>query len=926
MKDAKSIRQDIFDKVMDVFDKNSIKYTMSEDAKRKFINNEVNIYGEAPLILSVYDAESMSKLTSLINKDIASLGGHAKRDSYNTLYVYYDDSMLVEPTKEMVDESADDLALPEPDKETVTVEEILNATNKKKIYLTSDWHFFKNHYKHEANYVNTQKIVTWCRQNIKDDDVFMYLGDISFRYANEKDQKESARILNTLPGIKILILGNHDLMLGDEYYTLCGFDYVFQTLEWNNLIFTHRPINMETYPNDYLNIHGHIHNLRAYNTCDGKRNVNVYPMFYDNKPVTLDYILNHVEELVKDNYWNKNYGYGESYIDDNDEPDIVTETKRSELPDSAFGIPEDRKYPLDTEKHVQSAIKLFGHAEESKKHSLAKRIKAAAKKYDISIPENTQCYKYLTEGGIEDIIPADVKAIVFDMGSVLVTSDMEHMIMNGLHISEYLAHTMVDYVKDVLFHNEEKLEDYTEDEAKQYFMDNTPDDMHKYIDDIFGFMLEALHPYEYVDSMLEVLRRRGYKLYYLSNWPLWSYNIEKPFFDKFTKNFDGGMFSCHSAYMKPDERFYLQFFKKFNLDPKECFFFDDKAENINAGERVGMRGYLFNSEETPWKLLDNSIVAPVNANTNALVSMDGLALEAVNVSEIDMWYCGDDDKNVLYYDNFNSMVDDIADGIDSKIYKKVFIRSRENEEGPLIPFGVICVEPNKDWHWFIQYPLNSADGMYVLNEYSMAAVNPIIGINKPFIVKIGLNNVFGADRYAFSPDIISDKYLVIDEEAHLVVADKSILEDCNVEVYEFIGDKRRLSKLAEAYTTNKIVDNTVFYTALTGKPMLCPDQIDYDTANFRKVNFEQMVENAITDMATVYNGYLESIGYGACWTSVLESTYVDKIDFLSKYKNSDVSVREDFDGYYVYSELTKKRSRSVATPSLITEEMVISIL
>ena len=79
------------------------------------------------------------------------------------------------------------------------------------------------------------------------------------------------------------------------------------------------------------------------------------------------------------------------------EPKFINEGKRSDLPDSSFGIPEDRKYPLDTKEHVKSAIKLFGHAEESKKKSLARRIQNAAKKYNIDIPENTQCYKYLHE-------------------------------------------------------------------------------------------------------------------------------------------------------------------------------------------------------------------------------------------------------------------------------------------------------------------------------------------------------------------------------------------------------------------------------------------------------------------------------------------------------------------------------------------------
>ena len=85
------------------------------------------------------------------------------------------------------------------------------------------------------------------------------------------------------------------------------------------------------------------------------------------------------------------------FIKLNDVESDILESSRSVLVDDEFGIPEDRKYPLDTRQHVLSAIKLFGHAEEPKKKELAKRINKAAKKYNIKIPETTQCYKYLTE-------------------------------------------------------------------------------------------------------------------------------------------------------------------------------------------------------------------------------------------------------------------------------------------------------------------------------------------------------------------------------------------------------------------------------------------------------------------------------------------------------------------------------------------------
>ena len=112
----------------------------------------------------------------------------------------------------------------------------------------------------------------------------------------------------------------------------------------------------------------------------------------------------------------------------------IEENKRSNLKDSDFGIPEDRKFPLDTEQHVISAIKLFGHAEESKKKSLAKNIKKAADKYNIDIPETTQCYKYLNESVLSSDKEKELKNKIKDLENVC--RDLTIQVLNLTPIEE----------------------------------------------------------------------------------------------------------------------------------------------------------------------------------------------------------------------------------------------------------------------------------------------------------------------------------------------------------------------------------------------------------------------------------------------------------------------------------------------------------
>ncbi len=80
---------------------------------------------------------------------------------------------------------------------------------------------------------------------------------------------------------------------------------------------------------------------------------------------------------------------------------ILNESKlsskdRNKLEDNEFGIPEDRKFPLNDKNHVEQAIRMFGKADENKKESLAKRISKKAKEYNIDI-SNTKVNKYLNE-------------------------------------------------------------------------------------------------------------------------------------------------------------------------------------------------------------------------------------------------------------------------------------------------------------------------------------------------------------------------------------------------------------------------------------------------------------------------------------------------------------------------------------------------
>lgn len=101
--------------------------------------------------------------------------------------------------------------------------------------------------------------------------------------------------------------------------------------------------------------------------------------------------------------WEKENGFDpdEDWSDTMKENTTMESAKRSELKDSDFGLPKERKYPLDTKEHVLSAIKFFNYVSEENEEELARNINEAIGKFfdsgeklNIHIGKNNRFSKY----------------------------------------------------------------------------------------------------------------------------------------------------------------------------------------------------------------------------------------------------------------------------------------------------------------------------------------------------------------------------------------------------------------------------------------------------------------------------------------------------------------------------------------------------
>ena len=124
------------------------------------------------------------------------------------------------------------------------------------------------------------------------------------------------------------------------------------------------------------------------------------------------------------------------------------------------------------------------------------------------------------------------------------------------------------------------------------------------IESLFNLCAQIIFPLHDNIKLLPELKKQGFKLYYLSNYPLEFFNETKSKYD-FFKYFDGGIISAEVNKSKPDPDIYRIFLERFRLDPFECLYIDDIDLNVRSAELTGMKViHLASSGSLKNKLLE----------------------------------------------------------------------------------------------------------------------------------------------------------------------------------------------------------------------------------------------------------------------------------------------------------------------------------
>ena len=183
-----------------------------------------------------------------------------------------------------------------------------------------------------------------------------------------------------------------------------------------------------------------------------------------------------------------------------------------------------------------------------------------------------------------------IKNIIFDMGNVLVDFCWEeafHKLGLEGEVFERVANATVRNAD----WNEFDLANISHEEIINKFVENDPE-MEAEIRHATESYEGLIKKRDYSEELIKKLQRAGYGVYILSNMSPEAF-MECGDEMLCAKLADGAVYSCDCHMVKPDRRIYELLLEKYNLDAAECVFLDDKLENIEGGEAVGIKGIVF---------------------------------------------------------------------------------------------------------------------------------------------------------------------------------------------------------------------------------------------------------------------------------------------------------------------------------------------
>ena len=189
-----------------------------------------------------------------------------------------------------------------------------------------------------------------------------------------------------------------------------------------------------------------------------------------------------------------------------------------------------------------------------------------------------------------------MKNIIFDFGNVIITfnedeiiekytkdpKEKEFLVKNVINSPEWVGYGLLDTGYLSKEHAADIINDRTNSEYKD-LVKNFLVDHHNH-----------MYIQEGIIDVIKNLKEKGYKIYMLSN-------TTEDCYEKHIKNieylFDGIVLSYRIHCIKPNNAIYEELINKYNLNPEESLFIDDREDNVKTANNYGIKGRKVNKND-----------------------------------------------------------------------------------------------------------------------------------------------------------------------------------------------------------------------------------------------------------------------------------------------------------------------------------------
>ena len=197
-----------------------------------------------------------------------------------------------------------------------------------------------------------------------------------------------------------------------------------------------------------------------------------------------------------------------------------------------------------------------------------------------------------------------IKNIIFDLGNVLISfKPADYLDKTG-----FTSEAINIIIRDILTSREWKLldnGDITTEKAIDQISERSSLKKEE-IASVFNLRSKIMYPITNNVKLLPELKKRGFNLYFLSNFPADVFDEVFNEYD-FFHLFNGGIISSKVNFSKPDARIFEILLNKYSLVAEECLFIDDIEINVRAAVLAGMKSILAEESADLSELVEKEI-------------------------------------------------------------------------------------------------------------------------------------------------------------------------------------------------------------------------------------------------------------------------------------------------------------------------------